>query len=195
MRPWTRKHSLGGVKFRTEIDVHEAAVLRSLVSSVVALLDARDAEAPQDDLAELTGLRSGNNEAPTDPILARLLPDFHRPEMDPDPAANARSDANVDVNGALRGLHELDIIDGKRQAANELLRTLPAEGGRLALTVEEADSWVSAVNDVRLALGAALQIDDATPDELPEGDPRAADMDVYHWLTWMQDSLVQAMMK
>lgn len=194
MRPWTRKHSLGGVKFRTEIDVHEAAVLRSLVSSVEALLEARDADAPQDDLAELTGLRTGNTEAPADPILARLLPDFHRPEMDPD-ASNARSDEAVDVNGALRGLHEPDIIAGKRHFADELLRTLPAEGGRIALSIEEADCWVAAVNDARLALGSALKIDANTPDELPEGDPRAPDMDVYHWLTWLQDSLVQAMMK
>ena len=194
MRPWTRKHSLGGVKYRSEMDLHEVAVLRSLVTSVVAMLDARDAEAPQDDLAALTGLRSGNNEAPTDPILKRLLPDFHRPEMDPDPR-RARSDAAVDINGALRGLHELEIIDSKRQVASELLRTLPAESGRVTLTMEEADCWLAAVNDVRLALGSALEIDSDTPDELPEGDPRAADMDVYHWLTWLQDSLVQEMMR
>ncbi|WP_024795431.1 oxidative stress transcriptional regulator AosR [Tomitella biformata] len=194
MRPWTRKHSLGGVKFRSELDVHEAAVLRSLVASVLAMLDARDADAPQDDLAALTGLRSGNNQAPTDPILKRLLPDFHRPDKDPD-SSSARSDENVDINGALRGLHELDIIDAKRQVAKELLRTLPPEGGRVTLSIEEADCWLTAVNDVRLALGSALKIDVDTPDELPEGDPRAADMDVYHWLTWLQDSLVQVMMR
>lgn len=194
MRPWTRKHSLGGVKYRSEMDLHEAAVLRSLVTSVVAMLDARDSEAPQDDLAELTGLRSGNNEAPTDPILKRLLPDFHRPDQDPD-NRSAKSDAAVDINGALRGLHELEIIDSKRQVANELLRTLPPEGGRVALSIEEADCWLTAINDVRLALGSALGIDADTPDELPEGDPRSSDMDVYHWLTWMQDSLVQEMMR
>lgn len=185
---------MGGVKYRSEMDLHEAAVLRSLVTSVVAMLDARDAEAPQDDLAELTGLRSGNNEAPTDPILKRLLPDFHNPDEDLD-KSRAKSDAAIDINGALRGLHELEIIDAKRQVANELLRTLPPEGGRIALTIEEADCWLTAINDVRLALGSALKIDADTPDELPEGDPRSADMDVYHWLTWMQDSLVQEMMR
>ena len=169
-------------------------MLRALVTSVVAMLDARDADAPQDDLAELTGLRSGNNETPTDPILKRLLPDFHRPEMDPDPS-NARADSVVDINGALRGLHELEIIDSKRTVANELLRTLPTEGGRISLSIEEADCWLAAVNDVRLALGSALKIDEETPDELSEEDPRAADMDVYHWLTWMQDSLVQEMLQ
>ncbi len=190
MREWTRKHSLGGVRFRSEVSGHEAAVLRSLVTSVVGMLDAREQEAPQDDLAELTGMRSGSNEAPDDPILARLLPDFHRPEADPDsdPAEGA------DLNGALRSLHELDIIAEKRRVARELLRTVPEGGGRLLLTPEEADAWVTALNDVRLALGTALGIDSDTPDELPPDDPRSADMDVYHWVTWVQDNLVVAMM-
>ena len=32
-----------------------------------------------------------------------------------------------------------------------------------------------------------------TPDELDPADPRAPHLDIYHWLTWMQDSLVQAL--
>jgi hypothetical protein len=30
------------------------------------------------------------------------------------------------------------------------------------------------------------------PDELPPDDPRASHLPVYHWLTWMQESLIQA---
>ncbi len=191
MREWTRKHSLGGVRFRSEITGHEAAVLRSLVSSVVGMLDAREEQTPQDDLAALTGMRSGDSEPPSDPILARLLPDFHRPEKESgaDPAEAA------DLNGALRSLHELDIIAEKRRVAREMLASVPESGGRIVLTPEQAHSWVTALNDVRLALGTALGIDSDTPDELDSDDPRAADMDVYHWATWVQDSLVMAMMQ
>ena len=57
MRTWSRKNSLGGVKIRSEMDAREASVLRSLVSSVLTLLEDRAAATPQDDLAELTGLR------------------------------------------------------------------------------------------------------------------------------------------
>lgn len=191
MREWTRKHSLGGVRFRSEISGHEASVLRSLVSSVVGMLDAREEETPQDDLAALTGMRSGDSEPPSDPILARLLPDFHRPEKesDADPAEAA------DLNGALRSLHELDIIAEKRRVAREMLASVPEGGGRIVLTPEQAHSWATALNDIRLALGTALGIDSDTPDELEPDDPRAADMDVYHWATWVQDSLVMAMMQ
>ena len=31
------------------------------------------------------------------------------------------------------------------------------------------------------------------PDELPEEDPRSPHLGVYHWLTWVQESLVQAL--
>ena len=74
-----------------------------------------------------------------------------------------------------------------------VLQTVPAEGGKVVLTPEQADAWLAALNDVRLALGTNLGIDADTPDELEPGDPRAPHLDVYHWLTWMQDSLVQAL--
>lgn len=185
---WSRKNSLGGPKLRSEMDEHEAEVLRVLVTSVQELLNDRAATAPQDDLAELTGLRMGNSTAPTDPALARLLPDFHRPDPESPDVARA------DTNGALRSLHEPEIIDAKLAAGNIVLQTVPERGGRVVLTPEQADAWLAALNDVRLTLGTVLDIDADTPDHLDSSDPRAPHLDVYHWLTWMQDSLLQAMM-
>ncbi|MDH6680099.1 hypothetical protein M2284_004324 [Rhodococcus sp. LBL1] len=190
MRTWTRKNSLGGLKLRSEMDAHEAAVLRSLVSSVTGLLEERAASAPTDELAALTGMRTGNSDTPSDAALARLLPDFQR--ADPDAPDNDPERGNV--NSALRSLHEPDIIDDKIAAGTVMLQTVPAEGGKVALTPEQADAWLAGLNDIRLALGTNLGIDADTPDELEEGDPRAPHLDVYHWLTWMQDSLVQALM-
>ncbi|MBJ8342475.1 DUF2017 domain-containing protein [Antrihabitans sp. YC3-6] len=187
MRTWSRKNSLGGVKLRSEMDAREAAVLRSLVSSVLGLLQERADATPQDDLAALTGLRVGSSVPPDDASLARLLPDFYRSEADSPEADNA------DVNGALRSLHEPEIIDEKLTAGHIILDTLPAEGGRVLLTPEQADAWLAGLNDVRLALGTTLGIDADTPDHLDPSDPRAPHLDVYHWLTWMQDSLIVAL--
>ena len=39
-----------------------------------------------------------------------------------------------------------------------VLATLPEEGGRVRLTQEQAQSWLRALNDVRLALGAGLDV-------------------------------------
>ncbi|ORL39384.1 hypothetical protein A6F59_21105 [Prescottella equi] len=191
MRTWTRKNSLGGLKLRSEMDAHEAAVLRSLVTSVSGLLEERAASAPTDELAALTGLRTGNSETPSDEVLARLLPDFQRP--DPDKADSADDTERGNVNSALHSLHEPDIIDDKLAAGSVILQTVPAEGGKVVLTPEQADAWLAGLNDVRLALGTNLGIDSDTPDEVDPDDPRAPHYDVYHWLTWMQDSLVQAL--
>ncbi|NMN99455.1 DUF2017 family protein [Antrihabitans stalactiti] len=192
MRTWSRKNSLGGPKLRSEMDAREAAVLRSLVGSVLGLLQERAAAAPEDDLAALTGLRVGPSTPPEDAALARLLPDFHRKEPAKDGEDEA-ADERADINGALRSLHEPEIIDDKIAAGAVILDTLPAEGGRVTLTPEQADAWLAGLNDVRLALGTTLGIDPETPDHYPPDDPRAPHLDVYHWLTWMQDSLLQAM--
>src|SRR4051794_33246423 len=66
LRTWTRKNSLMGVTLRSELDAREAKVLRSLVESVCGLLDERNRTAPYDELAELTGLQTGNSAPPED---------------------------------------------------------------------------------------------------------------------------------
>jgi hypothetical protein len=169
------------------MDAREASVLRSLVGSVSGLLTERANSAPEDDLAALTGLRTGNTAPPDDPQLHRLLPDFHRSEPGSPDADRA------DLNSALRGLHEPEIIDAKLAAGSVVLKTLPEDGGRILLTPEQADAWLTALTDVRLALGTVLGIDAETPDHLEPDDPRGPHLDVYHWLTWMQDSLLQAL--
>lgn len=183
MKSWRRKGGrvLGG------FEQQEAAVLRGLVSQVDDMLRARAEEAPQDELAELTGIKTGPSEGPDDPVLGRLLPDFHK--LDPD----RPSQEDIDSAAALRSLHEPQVLDAKLGVIAELLNTLPPEGGNIKLTYEQADAWVSALNDVRLALGTALDVDDDMPEELPEDDPRSSHLGIYHWLTWVQESLVQAL--
>ncbi|WP_411156135.1 oxidative stress transcriptional regulator AosR [Nocardia cyriacigeorgica] len=187
VRKWSRKNSLSGLKLRSEMDAREAGVLRSLVGAVSGLLTERASSAPDDDLAALTGLRTGNATPPDDPRLLRLLPDFHRSEPGSPDADRA------DLNSALRSLHEPEIIDAKLAAGAVVLDTCPSDGGRIIITPEQADAWLTALTDVRLALGAVLGIDADTPEQFDPDDPRAPHLDVYHWLTWMQDSLLQAL--
>jgi hypothetical protein len=72
--PWER----AGETVMTKVDRQESAVLRGLVQQMDEMLRSRIDEAPQDELATLTGMRTGPSTAPEDPILSRLLPDFHR---------------------------------------------------------------------------------------------------------------------
>jgi Domain of unknown function (DUF2017) len=84
-------------------------------------------------------------------------------------------------------------VAAKDGAAGVVLDTCPARGGRVRLSDEQAKAWLSALNDVRLALGTVLEVTEDMPDELASDDPRAPHLVVYHWLTWVQDSLIHAL--
>lgn len=190
MRKWKRVETADGPRFRSALDPHEAALLQNMVSSVVGMLDERESAAPTDELEQITGIRTGNGQRPDDETLRRLLPDFFKPQSD-HPAGSGTADS---LNSALRSLHEPDIIEAKRVAAQRLLETVPDGGGRFELTEEQANAWIAAVNDIRLALGTMLGIGPDGPDRLPADHPLAGHLDVYQWLTVMQEYLVLGLM-
>jgi Domain of unknown function (DUF2017) len=190
VRKWKRVETANGPRFRSALASHEAALLRNLVGAMIGLLDERESSAPPDELEEITGIKTGNAEPPSDPMLRRLLPDFHQPD-DEDPSVGDASDS---LNAALRSLHEPEIIDAKRVAAQRLLDTVPENGGRFELTEKDANAWIAAVNDIRLTLGVMLEIGPEGPDRLPADHPLAVHFDVYQWLTVLQEYLVLALM-
>lgn len=190
MRNWKRRGSGERLRITAELDAHESDLISSLITSMTELLDERQSTAPTDELAGLTGIESGHSTPPSDATLGRLFPDFHRPDQDESTTVDA---VTGDLNGALRSLHEPHIISAKQEAAQVVLDSLPAGGGQISLSAQEADQWLAAINDVRLALGAMIGISESTPDQLPEGDPMAAHLDVYHWLTVVQELLVVAL--
>ena len=155
----------------------ESALLRSLVGQLLELLTQRESDVPVDELAELTGMSTGHSQTPQDPVLARLLPDFHR--EDPE------------LSSMLRTVREPELLAAKKEVAEIVLQTCPHEGGRAELTVEQADAWLAALNDVRLALGTTIGVTEDMPDYPPDDPAAAAHLGVYQWLTFVQDSLVQ----
>ena len=190
VRKWRRVEGADGPRYRSALAAHEADLLSSLVSSLVGMLDDRESAAPVDELAEITGMRTGNSLPPQDETMKRLLPDFYRQATE-HPAGSGAAES---LNGALRSLHEPEIIDAKREAAQRLLDTVPAGGGKFELGEDDAQAWVSAVNDVRLALGTMLDIGADGPDRLPTDHPMAGHLDVYQWLTVLQEYLVLSLM-
>jgi Domain of unknown function (DUF2017) len=169
---------------------HEADLLRSLVTSLLGMLEERESAAPADELEDITGIRTGNSRPPEDGTMKRLLPDFYRSQTD-HPAGSGTAES---LNSALRSLHEPEIIDAKRQAAQRLLETVPEGGGKFELTESDAHAWSAAVNDVRLALGTMLDIGPDGPERLPSDHPMAGHLDVYQWLTVLQEYLVLGLM-
>ncbi len=159
-------------------------MLAELIDQVRQLLANRRAQAPPDPLVEITGIATGPATAPQDPVMARLLPDFHH------------DDPNL--SSGLRLLREPDLIAAKDGAAVALLDSLPRGGGTVRLDAPTAESWLRALNDLRLALGVRLEItdDDAEPEAATADTtgPAYAMYLTYRWLSAMQDSLVTALM-
>jgi hypothetical protein len=164
----------------------EAMLLRDLVSQVAELV-GEGLPQPQDrrettmTLEQLVGL-SDNSSLPDDPILARLLPDAY-----PD---------DEDAAGEFRRYTEQGLRAGKVATAQMVLDTLPEGGGRVLLTPEQAQSWLRALNDVRIALGVRLDVTEDRDEMLEraeQGGPQAAALWVYDWLSLLQSTLVQAL--
>jgi hypothetical protein len=174
---------------RVWLAASEASLLRSLVSQVMTLIAPDDPEAepgPADDhvAADIDALEAllDEPETPTDPVLARLLPDGYRD----DPAAA----------GEFRKYTEPALRSAKQQYAQEMLDTLPEAGGRIRLTRDQAQAWLKALNDVRLALGVRLDVTEEFEEQwarLDAQDPQWTAFEVYAWLGAVQESLVQAL--
>ena len=176
----------------------QAVILRNLVGQVAELVGGPGAaEAPpaggpaepgaaaDEDLPPDIGAifaMDGPAAPPEDPVLARLLPDAYGD--DPEAA------------GDFRRYTEPGLRSGKVEAARTVLATLPAEGGRIRLSAGDAEAWLRALNDVRLALGVLLGITEDYERELADvtgTDPRSAYLQVYDWLTFLQETLVRSL--
>ncbi len=131
---------------------------------------------------------------PTDPALARLLPDASRDDPE--------------LAGEFRRLTEQDLRDEKVQRLHMVWAALQAPGSKLTIDPAQAMDWAAALTDVRLVLSERLGIrtDEDAEDvyalaavtrqgELStEEELRLAMASVYSAFTWLQESLVQVML-
>jgi hypothetical protein len=114
-----------------------------------------------------------------DPVLERLFPAAY---ADPEPAAE------------FRALTRDGLRDERAERAVTSRDELVAADGQLSLDPDAGTRWIQVLNDLRLALGTRLEI---TEDDSHDIDPDAPDAQaraIYFWLTWMQDSVVSALM-
>ncbi|HET9381809.1 MAG TPA: DUF2017 domain-containing protein, partial [Streptomyces sp.] len=164
------------------------------------LIGPGPAEGAQGDpLAEL--FAAGPSEPPADPVLRRLFPDAYG-----DPGQASASPREAEERRAhsaeFRRYTENDLRAGKRENALAVIRsldTLSGDGGAvLKLAPEQSRQWLGSLNDLRLAIGSRLDIDDEDDTELlyrlPDEDPRKPMVMAYLWLGGLQETLVTTLL-
>ena len=90
--------------------------------------------------------------------MQRLLPDFYQPDGSPGGLGSGREPQCRAAQPARARDHRCQTCSG-----TTFLDTCPTGGGRFELTEADANAWVAAVNDVRLALGTMLEIGPRAP--------------------------------
>lgn len=120
------------------------------------------------------GLEALLDEGGADPGLKRLYPSAHEdPELDRE----------------FRDLTDGQLRANRAEALAVLQRTVDSD----ALSEEEADAWLRALNDARLVLGTRLELtEDFDWDGFDPDDPAAEELALYAYLSWLQEQLVEA---
>ena len=172
----------------------EADLLRSLASQLVELL-RNEAAVPHDDRDPFEAMMdfSGPTSEPEDPVLARLFPTAY--VGDDEAAAEFRRF----TEGTLRdgkAAAACSIIDGLEEAG--LPAELTEDGLMIDVELDEpaAETWMRSFTDLRLALATRLGVEEGDEERwyaLPDDDPRAQAHDIYEWVGYLQETLVDAL--
>ena len=159
----------------------EKEVLLNLCEQIIELLAERTDHGNDDPLAAMVGITS-HDSPPEDDVLHRLLP-------------NAYADS-VDSSEFRR--YTESTLRAKKQAHAVVMRIhlKSSEDGTVDLDHDNANAWLGAINDIRLALGVRLKVESNSNEHLEilaPDDPLRGVYAVYTWLGWLQESLLSAL--
>jgi hypothetical protein len=168
--------------YRSRLEPEEAFIVHRLADEVDTLIarEAGEPPAPGDALEALLDVPTEPRPRSDDPVLDRLFP-----------AAYDDAEDAADFRRYTLG----DLSAGKRAGLDRLRSSIPEQGGDVVLDEETAQVWLSALNDLRLAVGTRVGVTEDNIDELDQldpADPRALLYDAYDLLTYLQATLVEA---
>jgi len=159
----------------------EKEVLLNLCEQIIELLAERQDHGHDDPLAAMVGITS-HDSPPEDEVLHRLLPNAYADQVD-------ASEFRRYTEATLRQ---------KKQAHAISMRThlKSSDDGTVDLDHDNANAWLGAINDIRLALGVRLKVENNSHEELEllaPDDPLRGVYAVYTWLGWLQETLLSAL--
>jgi hypothetical protein len=171
----------GDHSYIAEFGDSEREVLLNLCEQIIELLAERTDHGHEDPLAAMVGITS-HDSPPDDEVLHRLLPNAYADQVD---AAEFRR-------------YTESTLRQKKQAHAISMRIhlKTADDGIVDLDHDNANAWLGAINDIRLALGVRLKVEKRSQEELEllaPDDPLRGVYGVYTWLGWLQGTLLEAL--
>jgi hypothetical protein len=176
-----------GDGYSLDLTLDEAQILINLVEQLLELLGEGDFFHHYDSSDPLAQLLAMPSEivTPDDPVLLRLLPNAY---TDPEAASDFRRYTEPQLRGAKQ--KNLRLV-------REQLTVLVDEKSGGVIEDIEADVWLKALNDLRIALSIRLEISETsfeTFELLPDEDPQKPVYAVYFWLGWLQENLLELLL-
>jgi len=175
-------HRHGDNAFVAEFSESEREVLINLVEQIIELLGERTDNHMDDPLAAMVGITT-HDSPPEDEVLLRLLPNAYVDQVD---AAEFRRYTESTLR-AKKYAHSMSMRITLKSAID----------GIIEVDHDGANDWLGAMNDIRLALGVRLKVEQNSHEELEllaPDDPMRGVYAVYSWLGWLQESLIVALM-
>jgi hypothetical protein len=175
-------HRHGDNAFVAEFSESEREVLINLVEQIIELLGERTDNHVDDPLAAMVGITT-HDSPPEDEVLLRLLPNAYADQVD---AAEFRRYTESTLRAKKYG-HSMSMRITLKSAID----------GIIEVDHDGANDWLGAMNDIRLALGVRLKVEQNSHEELEllaPDDPMRGVYAVYSWLGWLQESLIVALM-
>lgn len=185
-----RHFTVRGDRIAVSFQDVEREILTGFFGQVRAILHERAAETGQsgsyaesgDDAESLLASLEQQSRPlppPDDPAIARLLP------------SGRRDDTPMAGESAIefRRLTEHDLRTGKLRDADRAEQLIEDDG---EMGLDDATALLRAINDVRLSLGARLQVEEDTPYPRKIRTEQDQALAIYFWTGGVQEELLEA---
>ena len=156
-------------------------MLLNLCEQIIELLAERQDHGHEDPLAAMVGITS-HDSPPEDEVLHRLLPNAYADQVD-------ASEFRRYTESTLRQKKQAHAISMR-------IHLKSSDDGTIDLDHDNANAWRGGINDIRLALGVRLKVENNSHEELEllsPDDPLRGVYAVYTWLGWLQETLLSAL--
>jgi hypothetical protein len=172
-----KKQQNGEITF--QLEALEIALLTSMIEQIISLLTPVNNSENSDPLAQMVGIDQ-TAQKPDDEVVLRLLPDAYQDDKE--------------ASNEFRRFTERSLRELKIKRAQFILENLPEPDKTISIKPKDFESWLTVLNDVRLALGTRVGITDDKDEENMTGEKEIDHaQDIYSWLTWLQSNFLEEM--